>query len=477
MIAATTRRQRKPRAAAAPELGQERILHLDSIRPSPENAELYRPVDPNDPEIIALAGSIRQHGLRVSIDVTQDGWIISGHRRHVAARLAGLTHARCNVFPIRRTENLDRFVKLLREYNRQRVKSLDEQLREEVVSADPEEAYQALIAHRRANSVSILDTIPIRAEKSRARISPAKFAFLGAAAKVIDSRREFWPVSVRQIHYALLNAPPLIHSSKPDSTYNNTPESYRALVDLLIRARLDGSIPWEAIGDETRPVETWRVHRDVQPFLRSEINGLFKGYWRDLQQSQPNHIEIIGEKNTIGSIIRPVASDYCLPVTLGRGFCSSPPRHDMAVRFKKSGKGRLILLILSDFDPDGQEIAHSFARSMRDEFGIDAIDAVQVALTADQVQEFALPPQGKAKRTSTNYKRFAREHGDQVYELEALPPETLQALLRQAIDSVLDVDLFNHELDQEKQDAAFLATARRRAQVALAGIGNGEARQ
>jgi len=36
-----------------------------------------------------------------------------------------------------------------------------------------------------------------------------------------------------------LNAPPLIHGGKPDSSYRNTKNSYKSLVDLLTRARLE----------------------------------------------------------------------------------------------------------------------------------------------------------------------------------------------------------------------------------------------
>jgi hypothetical protein len=46
--------------------------------------------------------------------------------------------------------------------------------------------------------------------------------------------------------------------------------------------------------------------------------------------------------------------------------------------------------------------------------------------------------------------------------LEAIAPEALQRLLTEAIDAVIDVEAINHEIDQEKQDAAFLAATRRR---------------
>jgi hypothetical protein len=50
----------------------------------------------------------------------------------------------------------------------------------------------------------------------------------------------------------------------------------------------------------------------------------------------------------------------------------------------------------------------------------------------------------------------------------------LQQILTDAIDSVLDVDAFNQELDRERQDAAALDVHRRRALAALGGIASAD---
>ena len=435
-----------------------------------ENNSLYRPVDPADPEIRALAKSIRQHRLKEPIVITLDGFILSGHRRHCACKLAGLTETPVRVEPIRREDDIEAFTVLLREHNRQRDKSLDEKLREEVVTADPSEAHRRLIEHRRQRAVHDFDTIPIRARRTRSRISKAKRPFLDAALRVLDEQRDFWPLSDRRIHYALLNDPPLKHASKPDSTYQNDQKSYKSLVDLLTRARLEQSIPMSAIQDDTRPQRTWNSWSDPRAFIRRELGGLLNGYHRDLQRSQPAHIEILVEKNTVEPIVRPVASEFCIPITSGRGYCSLPPRAAIASRFEQSGKDRLCLLIATDFDPDGEEIAHSLARSLRDDFDIEAIDPVKVSLTAEQVEAFNLPPKLKAKQTSSRYQRFADSHGDDVFELEAIPPVELQRLFREAIDSVMDIEAFNTELDAERKDAAFLDEARQRVHASMRGI-------
>jgi hypothetical protein len=284
---------------------------------------------------------------------------------------------------------------------------------------------------------------------------------------VINSREEFWPISDRQIHYALLNNPPLRHSSKPASRYANNLQSYRDLTDLLTRARIDGIIPFDAIADETRPVTTWAVYREPAAYVRKQMKSLLRTYWRDLMQSQPNHIEVVVEKNSVAPICRQVCEDYCIPMTSGRGYCSLPPRHEMVGRYRKSGKEQLVLLLVSDFDPDGEEIAHSFARSLRDDFGIERIHPMKVALTAEQVQVFKLPPGMEAKRGSANHAKFVSRHGGQVWEVEALPPSELQRVLRAAIDSVIDVEAFQHERTNEQTDAHFLAGLRSTVVAAL----------
>ena len=238
-------------------------------------------------------------------------------------------------------------------------------------------------------------SIKIVGTKKRCQISAAKQPFLEAILAIINGWREYWPLSDRRIHYALLNHPPLKHAKKPDSVYRNDKASYSALTELLTRARLAGVIRMYAISDETRPICICDVHAEPGPFIRREIDDFLKGYWRDLMQSQPNHVEIVGEKNTVGGLIQPVAMKYCIPVTTGRGYCSLRPRYDMAERFRRSGREKLIVLFLTDFDPDGEEIAHSFVRSMRDDFDVP-VEGKKVALTGAQVRELHLPPMMQA---------------------------------------------------------------------------------
>ena len=50
----------------------------------------YGRIDPDEQSIILLAGSIGFRGILEPIVVTLDGYILSGHRRYAAAKIAGL---------------------------------------------------------------------------------------------------------------------------------------------------------------------------------------------------------------------------------------------------------------------------------------------------------------------------------------------------------------------------------------------------
>lgn len=74
------------------------------------------------------------------------------------------------------------------------------------------------------------------------------------------------------------------------------------------------------------------------------------------------------------------------------------------------------------------------------------------------------------KRMLQNPRRCRRRHGENVYELEAIPPNVMQTLLRDAIDSAIDVESFNVQGDRKKEDAAFLDGVRRMVKKTLESI-------
>jgi hypothetical protein len=126
---------------------------------------------------------------------------------------------------------------------------------------------------------------------------------------------------------------------------------------------------------------------------------------------------------------------------------------EMVKRYRTSGKVGLVLLIVSDFDPDGESIAESFARSIRDDFGVRKVRPIKVALTAKQARDHQLPVELQVKTGSATAEKFQKKYGNNTWELEALQPEALQGILDEVVRSVLDIHAFNREVEMESADA------------------------
>ena len=435
---------------------------IDQIKRAPENESIYDNFGVANSDDWDLVESIRANGVIEPLVITADNVLLSGHRRRAAARYLGL-----KTVPVRIQDvffqNLSKQerLNLLRMHNQQREKSASEKIREAMVGIDPKAAHVELKEYnqRRKSLDSTSGEITIIGTKTRAKITTLQF--LKAAKAAIQKEKKYWPLSVRRIHYLLLNNPPLCHDSKPNSKYENNQNCYKKLTNLLSRARLTGEVPIQAIEDSTRPVLEGGGFDTVGEYIHQEVENFLTGYNRNLQQGQPHHIEIILEKNALRTVLEYVAREYCIPITTTRGYASIPPRHDVYKRYAQSGKSKLILLCLTDFDPDGDEIAESFCRSMRDDFGIANIQSFKVALTWEDVEKYDLPSDMDAKKTSVNYKKFfARYNSNRAVELDAAPVELLQEKLREAIESVLDMGEFNAQIKIEEQDAIELKARR-----------------
>jgi hypothetical protein len=451
------------------ELGLVQVCDIASIRPAPENDDVYNAIAWDDPEIQELADSIKELGVQEPLLISRDGFIISGHRRRIGALIAGLKTVPVRVHEISRAEDHDAFLRLLVEMNSQRIKSPSVLLHESLLKIDPKKAHEQIINERKEKerSSNSLTEIDPSHDGRRCEISAAKRPFLDAILRILEEQCDYWPLSDRQIHYRLLGEDaPLTHASKLDSRYVNDKGSYRKLTDLLTRGRINGLISWQAIDDETRPTDLHEAFWNPADFFRHEFNNFLKGYWRNLLQSQSNHIEIVAEKLTVRTILQQVAKEFTMPLTISRGMSSLPPKKAIHDRYLQSQKDSLILLVVSDLDPAGDAIAEDLVKSFRRDFHIWNIEAYKVALTIEQVEEFDLEPSMEAKATSPTYEAFVEKYGiTDAYELEAMEPSDLAATLEEAIKEVLDLDLYNEELAIEEVNSAQILAVKQQAET------------
>jgi hypothetical protein len=465
---------------------RKRVL---SLEPSPENRLLYRHPDDDD-DIDRLAARIRVNGCDPLV-VTLDNYIVSGHRRHAALLMNGQEFVRCQVLPRRRDSyTRDEYLALLRAYNEQRHKTLAEQVREGLIDVSPEEAHRRVCDLRdrsvnapRRNGVRALE---IEGVKKRHAISDDKAEHVKYIMEIVEGRKKYWPLSVRGAHYPLLNHDFVRgyywpkrnepgYGTRQVLRYRNDDGSYKATSDLITRLRLSGKVPWEAFDDFTRPLQEFHPFRNVREFIAQMTEDLFTGYWRDLLQSQPNHVEVVCEKNTIYHMVLKVTEGYQIWTSSGRGFNSIDPWHDLYERFVNSGKAKLIVILLSDFDPEGEMIPHVGGRTLINDFGVrrENLEIIKAGVKREQIERYGLQPQNFAKETSSNRDWFVERNSgdDTVYELEALDPADMLHDLEDVIRNVLDLDLFNKEVAAEREESPRLEVARGKAIEVLRRLG------
>jgi hypothetical protein len=289
---------------------------------------------------------------------------------------------------------------------------------------------------------------------------------------VANANEKFWPLSVRQIHYRLLNDPPLKFTAKGKKAmknaesrrYRNDESSYKALLNLLARARIEGLFPWEAIDDETRTQELNSHSWNAGQFAEREIGWFLTEYQRNKQQSQPIHIEIVAEKLTVRAILSSIAEEQSIPLTIARGHCGPTVKRKIAQRFKRSKKESLVILVVSDLDPAGEAIVQNWHDDLIDDHGIRAerLQVYRAGLTMERVDELDLSPSHDTdeKDITTKVAYEAKYRTTDAWELEAMEPADLQRTLVEDIDSVLDADAYNAELELEKADAVDIAAKR-----------------
>lgn len=270
---------------------------------------------------------------------------------------------------------------------------------------------------------------------------------LAQAQAVLDEYRAYWPLTCRQIFYRMVGA----HG------YDKTEAAYGRLCHHLANARRGRWIDFDAIRDDGVTSYHRNHFGDRDDFLR-HVRGLGKKYVRDKLAGQEMHIEVWCEAAGMLPQLDDVAEVYSVKAYSSGGFDSLTAKKDMADRICRIGK-QTVILHLGDFDPSGQAIFHSVAPDVSAfveadrPWGTITVDFERVALTRDQVDEYALPT-APAKASDTRSKGWTGG----TCQLEALPPDVIADILRRRIIAHIDLDTLNADREQEELDRKEIQT-------------------
>lgn len=243
-------------------------------------------------------------------------------------------------------------------------------------------------------------------------------------------------LTLRQLYYQHVSA----------NTIPNSERSYQNLSSLISKARLGGLMDWDAIEDRGR-----RPHR-VSEFedLKDLVEAAIRSYRLPRWQGQGNYVELWVEKDALAGVLSPVARDYHVTMMVNKGYSSQSAMYESANRFRDKQDTRACwLFYLGDHDPSGEDMV----RDIRDRMGTFGVTLVvhKIALTMAQVKQYN-PPPNPAKITDPRATEYIKKHGASSWEVDALPPQVLQQLIRQSLDTVTDKKTMQIVKDREEVD-------------------------
>lgn len=267
---------------------------------------------------------------------------------------------------------------------------------------------------------------------SELRLSKANRIMLERINTILEEyRNDGYVLTLRQLYYQLVSK---------DIIPNNDRE-YAKLSNILKKGRMAGIVDWSAIEDRVRVPKLPYWVRDVQHAIQDTIEQ----YRVNRMQGQQRNIEIWVEKDALSNVLFRVTSKYHIRLMVNRGYSSISAMYD-AHRRLRSGD---VILYFGDHDPSGKDMVRDIRERM-EEFGRE-IDVRPVALTMEQIRRFN-PPPNPAKITDPRAKWYIREYGRTSWELDALPPKELIRLAEEAVEELIDLDLYNRCLDREQRD-------------------------
>ena len=269
------------------------------------------------------------------------------------------------------------------------------------------------------------------------RFNSSTMPLIGSANEIIDEYlAKGFCLTLRQLYYQFVARDLL----------PNKQSEYKRLGVIINDGRLAGLIDWEAIEDRGRNVQipsSWSRPADI-------LDACAGQYQIDLWANQDYRVEVWIEKEALLGIISGVCQELRLPHFACKGYTSQSEMWN-------SGHNRIseylgqdqipIILHLGDHDPSGLDMTRDIRERLA-MFAGEPVAVERIALNMDQVEQYG-PPPNPAKTTDSRFASYVEQYGDQSWELDALNPEVLAALIEEHVNRYRNVGLWAEDLERE----------------------------
>lgn len=255
---------------------------------------------------------------------------------------------------------------------------------------------------------------------------------------------EIHPASVRAVCYQLF-VQELLESMSKNCT--------NRISRHLVYAREHEIVPWDWIVDETREVERVNAWENPTAFVRT----VKRAYRRDHWASQPVVVEVISEKSTVKGTLAPVLEEYGVTFRPWHGYVSATKAHELADEIRTSSKP-MILLYLGDWDPSGLDMGDRYAPERLVEYGSgEEFSWRRIALTDALIRAHDLPGFDVAtKQKDSRYRWYRTNHGARAWELDALNPNVLRTVVKEAIEAYINWPAWSRSIVAEEAETESL---------------------
>jgi len=224
-----------------------------------------------------------------------------------------------------------------------------------------------------------------------------------------------------------------------------TEPGYRQVQRQVLLLRREALLPWAFVADGTRWVrepDTWDSVEDV-------LQETARIYRRNLWRTQKVRIEVWLEKDALAGLLVREIHRWGVRLMVSRGqssdtFCYSAAQ-DARLAFEEAGV-ETVVYTLYDSDKSGWIAAAKIEEKLLDYSDHAPIMVTNLAITDEQIVRWDLPT------------RPAKEKGEpDAVELDAIPPNKLIDLVREAIVSYIDEDAWLKEQAAEESERTVLA--------------------
>ncbi len=238
-------------------------------------------------------------------------------------------------------------------------------------------------------------------------------------------------LTLRQIFYRLVVA----------QIVPNTQSQYKGLSAILVKARMQAAIGFWDIEDRTRGMDYGhgedRSTADYFGGYYRTIKGLADFYKLPIRWGQPDYVQVWVEKQALSRIFSDITQAEGIDLAVCKGYPSltflGEAAQDLRHHHGQGGRDweNVHVLYFGDYDPSGLDIERYIGERLGD---LGAYPQVRrIAIDRDQVDEYNIPP-APAKTTDSRYWTMEMTEGEAMQvELDAIEPNTLQELIRDAI--------------------------------------------